>query len=91
MARIQSNGELQCLVAGAWGDCSADLDSLVQKCAESQVATLCRSTGRPEMEGQLSAIVLPGQETTKLMHCESAGPVPDFKSGCNISTGQGGG
>ena len=57
MARLQSFGELQCLVAGAWGDCSAYLHSLVQKCAESQVAHLCRSTGRPEMEGQLSVTV----------------------------------
>ena len=40
-------------VAGAWGDCSADLHSLVQKCAESQEEHLCRSTGRPEMKGNL--------------------------------------
>ena len=46
-----------CLVAGAWGDCSKDLHSLVQICAESKVDHLCRSTGRPELEGQLSVIV----------------------------------
>ena len=57
VARLQSFGDLLCFVAGAWGDCSADLHSLVQKCAESQVEHLCRSTGRPEMEGQLSVIV----------------------------------
>ena len=46
-----------CLVAGAWGDCSKDLHNLVQICAESKVEHICRSTGRPELEGQLSVIV----------------------------------
>ena len=57
VARLQGFGELMCLVAGAWGDCSKDLHSLVQICAESKVDHLCRSTGRPELEGQLSVIV----------------------------------
>ena len=57
MARLQGFGELMCLVAGAWGDCSTDLHNLVQICAESKVDHLCRSTGRPELEGQLSVIV----------------------------------
>ena len=48
VARLQSFGDLQCLVTGAWSDFSSDLHSLVQKCAASQVAHLCRSTGRPE-------------------------------------------
>ena len=56
VARLQGYGELLCLVFGAWGDCSEDLHSLVQICAESKVEHLCRSTGRPEMEGQLSVI-----------------------------------
>ena len=57
VARLQGFGELMCLVAGAWGDCSKDLHSLIQTCAESKVEHLCRSTGRPELEGQLSVIV----------------------------------
>ena len=57
VARLQSYGELLCLVAGAWGDCSRDLHTLIQTCAESKVEHLCRSTGRPELEGQLSVIV----------------------------------
>ena len=57
VARLQGFGDLLCLVVGAWGDCSADLHTLVQTCAESRVEHLCRSTGRPEMEGQLSVIV----------------------------------
>ena len=56
VARLQGYGELLCLVFGAWGDCSEDLHSLVQICAKSKVEHLCRSTGRPEMEGQLSVI-----------------------------------
>ena len=57
VARLQGFGELMCLVAGAWGDCSKDLHSLIQICAESKVEHLCRSTGRPELEGQLSVVV----------------------------------
>ena len=58
VARLQGFGDLLCLVAGvAWGDCSKDLHQLVQICAESKVDHLCRSTGRPELEGQLSVIV----------------------------------
>ena len=57
VARLQGFGDLLCLVVGAWGDCSADLHTLVQTCAESRVEHLCRSTGRPELEGQLSVIV----------------------------------
>ena len=45
------------MVVGAWGECSADIHTLVQTCAESRVEHLCRSTGRPELEGQLSVIV----------------------------------
>ena len=57
VARLQGFGDLLCLVVGAWGECSADLHNLVQTCAESRVEHLCRSTGRPELEGQLSVIV----------------------------------
>ena len=56
-----------CLVAGAWGDCSTDLHNLVQTCAESRVEHLCRSTGRPELEGQLSVII--GQYRRLLSSC----------------------
>ena len=59
VARLQGFGDLLCLVAGAWDDCSKDLHQLVQICAESKVDHLCRSTGRPELEGQLSVIVSP--------------------------------
>ena len=51
VARLQGFGDLLCLVAGAWGDCSKDLHQLVQICAESKVDHLCRSTGRPELVG----------------------------------------
>ena len=56
VSRLQGFGELQCLVMGAWAEGSKDLHSLIQSCAESKVAHLCRSTGRQEMEGQLSII-----------------------------------
>ena len=49
--------EYHCLVAGAWGDSSKDLHALIQTCAESKVDHLCRSTGRPELESQLSVVV----------------------------------
>ena len=67
VARLQGYGDLMCLVAGAWGDCSTDLHSLVQICAESRVEHLCRSTGRPELEGQLSVIT--GQYRRLLSSC----------------------
>ena len=57
VARLQGFGDLLCLVAGAWGDCSKDFHNLVQICGESKVEHICRSTGRPELEGQLSVIV----------------------------------
>ena len=57
VARLQSYGELQCYVAGAWADGSKHLHSLLQSCAESRVEHLIRSTGRQEMEGQLSIII----------------------------------
>ena len=57
VARLQGFGELLCLVAGAWGDSSKDLHALIQTCAESKVDHLCRSTGRPELESQLSVVV----------------------------------
>ena len=67
VARLQGYGDLMCLVAGAWGDCSTDLHNLVQTCAESRVEHLCRSTGRPELEGQLSVII--GQYRRLLSSC----------------------
>ena len=67
MMRLQGYGELMCLVAGDWGDCSTDLHNLVQTCAESRVEHLCRSTGRPELEGQLSVII--GQYRRLLSTC----------------------
>ena len=47
--------------------CSTDLHNLVQTCAESRVEHLCRSTGRPELEGQLSVII--GQYRRLLSSC----------------------
>ena len=55
--RLQSYGELQCLVAGNWGEGSRHLHSLIQACAESRVAHLCRATGRQESERLLGTIV----------------------------------
>ena len=43
---LQGYGELQGYVAGAWGEGSVHLHSLIQTCAESQVAHLVRSTGK---------------------------------------------
>ena len=57
VARLQSYGELQCYVAGAWADGSKHLHSLLQSCAESRVEHLIRSTGRQELQGQMSVIV----------------------------------
>ena len=38
-------------------DSSKDLHALIQTCAESKVDHLCWSTGRPELESQLSVVV----------------------------------
>ena len=54
---LQGYGELQGYVAGAWGEGSENLHSLIQTCAESQVAHLVRSTGKQEMEKKLSGLV----------------------------------
>ena len=67
VARLQGYGELLCLVAGAWADCSTHLNELIVTCAESRVAHLCRSTGRPELEGQLGTIT--GQYRRLLSSC----------------------
>ena len=67
VARLQGYGELMCLVAGAWADCSSHLHELIVTCAESRVAHLCRSTGRPEMEGQLGTIT--GQYRRLISSC----------------------
>ena len=65
--RLETFGELLCLVAGAWADCSTHLHQLIVTCAESKVAHLCRSTGRPELEGQLGTIT--GQYRRLLSSC----------------------
>ena len=67
VARLNGYGELLCLVAGAWGDCSTHLHELIVTCAESRVAHLCRSTGRPELESQLGVIT--GQYRRLLSSC----------------------
>ena len=54
---LDSFGELQCLVAGAWGEGSLHLHSLIQTCAESRVAHLIRTSGKQEMEGKHSGLV----------------------------------
>ena len=54
---LQSYGELQCYVGGAWGEASLHLHALIQTCAESRVAHLCRATGQQEMEGKMSSLV----------------------------------
>ena len=67
VARLNGYGELLCLVAGAWGDCSTHLHELIVTCAESRVAHLCRSTGRPELESQLGVVT--GQYRRLLSAC----------------------
>ena len=67
VARLNGYGELLCLVAGAWGDCSTHLYELIITCAESCVAHPCRSTGRPEMDSQLGVIT--GQYRRLLSSC----------------------
>ena len=54
--RLQNFGELQCLVAGAWGEGSVHLHQLIESCVDSQVQHLIRSTGRQELEGQRSVL-----------------------------------
>ena len=54
---LQSFGELQCYVAGAWGEESINLHSLIQTCTESRVAHLVRTTGKQDMEGKQSGLV----------------------------------
>ena len=54
---LHSFGELQCYVAGAWSEGSLHLHSLIQTCAESRVAHLCRISGKPEMENRRGALV----------------------------------
>ena len=54
---LHSFGELQCYVGGAWGEGSAHLHDLIQTCAESRVAHLCRATGKQEMESKMSTLV----------------------------------
>ena len=67
VSRLNGYGELLCLVAGAWGDCSTHLHELIVTCAESRVAHLCRSTGRPELESQLGVVT--GQYRRLLSAC----------------------
>ena len=55
--RLQSYGDLQGYVSGAWGEGSEALHSLVQTCAEARVAYLCRATGRQETEYLLGEVV----------------------------------
>ena len=57
VARLQSYGQLQCYVAGHWGEGSRDLHTFIQDCAEARVAYLTRSTGRQESERMLGMIV----------------------------------
>ena len=57
MQRLQSFGELQCYVAGNWGEGSAHLHALIQSCAEAKVAHLCCAAGRQECERLLGNIV----------------------------------
>ena len=56
VTRLNSYGELQCIVGGAWGEGSLHLHSLLQACGDSRV-DLCRSTGRQELRGQHSVII----------------------------------
>ena len=54
---LQSFGELQCLVAGAWGEGLVHLHSLIQTCVDSRISHLVRMTGQQSMEGKRSVLV----------------------------------
>ena len=64
---LQSFGELQCLVGGAFGEGSLNLHSLIQSCAEARVQHLIRLTGQQEMERYLGTIV--GQYRREISTC----------------------
>ena len=55
--RLQGFGELQCLVAGHWGEGSEHIHALIQSCAKARVAHLCRTSGRRDSERLLGPIV----------------------------------
>ena len=74
-----------CLVAGAWGDCSADLHNLVQTCAESRVEHLCRSTG-----GVAERDSEPAPEIVELVHSSSTSSMSLVQGGRDLPTGKGG-
>ena len=55
--RLQSYGDLQGYVSGAWGKGSEALHSIVQTCAEARVDNLCQATGRHETKLLLGEVV----------------------------------
>ena len=57
VAKLQSFGTLLGFVSGAWAEGSRDLHAFIQTCAESRVAFLTRSTGRPASDNMLGSIV----------------------------------
>ena len=64
---LQSFGELQCYVGGAFGEGSAHLHSLIQSCAEARIQHLIRLTGQQDMERFLGTIV--GQYRREISTC----------------------
>ena len=57
VSKLQSFGPLLGFVSGAWGEGSRDLHAFIQTCAESRVAFLTRSTGRPASDNLLGSTV----------------------------------
>jgi hypothetical protein len=56
VARLQSYGKLECLVAGPWGNGSKDLHSLVTTMAECRVAARARATGQASSDHELGLV-----------------------------------
>ena len=54
--KLNSFGNLLCLVVGQFGDCSQDLQNLLKTFAESRVLKVCRSGGYLAEESKLSLV-----------------------------------
>jgi hypothetical protein len=57
VTRLHSYGQLQCFVAGNWGEGSVDLHYFIQHCSGARVGHLARSSGRQESERLLGQTV----------------------------------
>jgi hypothetical protein len=55
--RLESLGELLCLVVGAFGEMSEDLDRVIRAISESRALYLSRETGRPVSDSKAGRIL----------------------------------